>query len=148
MREGWSGPNYLMLFDRTEIASATARYGIMRQLPGFVVIGLYAWHDLLLEDKAHQVFTVPTVPLSLALVQPLAHAEFGNLESDASLHGKIKWYITPLAFGGSPLSESNITWITLEDHARLVQWWNDKYAESTVQVSAPPNFLMQLSRGH
>jgi hypothetical protein len=39
----------------------------------------------------------------------------------------MKWYIQPLFFGGDPLSEENVTWVSHTEHAELVRWWNNVY---------------------
>ena len=45
------------------------------------------------------------------------------------MRGKIKWYVTPIVFGGNPALKDNIIWVTLAEHTELVQWWNRKYRE-------------------
>jgi hypothetical protein len=35
--------------------------------------------------------------------------------------------VKPLIFGGDPSSHENQTWITHEQHAQLVRYWNDMY---------------------
>lgn len=52
-----------------------------------------------------------------------------DLLPDRELTGKVKWYVSPLCFGGSPTDESNIIWVDLEKHCELVRWWNAKYEE-------------------
>jgi hypothetical protein len=45
MREGWHGDDYLVLFDESEVAAASARYEVSRFLPGFKVLGLLSWRN-------------------------------------------------------------------------------------------------------
>ena len=39
-------------------------------------------------------------------------------------HGKIKWYVKALVFGGDPQSALNVIWVTHDQHAELVKYWN------------------------
>lgn len=54
-----------------------------------------------------------------------------TLEHDRRLHGLIKWYVTPLVFGGDPSLGENVIWVNIETHFALVTFWNDKYDEAT-----------------
>jgi hypothetical protein len=49
------------------------------------------------------------------------------LERDDRFAGKIKWYVTPLVFGGDPKIGDNLVWVSHEEHAQLVRWWNEQY---------------------
>jgi hypothetical protein len=50
MIEGWFGDDYLISFNEAEIASASDRYSISRFIPGYQVIGLRGWDDLIVKD--------------------------------------------------------------------------------------------------
>jgi hypothetical protein len=39
MKEGWTGDDYLILFDESEIATATDRYALSQLLPGLPRFG-------------------------------------------------------------------------------------------------------------
>jgi hypothetical protein len=52
------------------------------------------------------------------------------METDSRFTGRIKWYIKPVVFGGDPNPGENVTWVTHEQHAELVAWWNRKYREA------------------
>ena len=127
MIEGWNGDEYLILFE--ERAAALDRsYGVSVALPGYRLIGLRGWDDFIVEDSAGVRFAVPTVPLLQEHLVPFeATATSSTLEPDAKVQGRVKWYITPLVFGGDPKLGENVTWITLDQHAQLVSWWNRKY---------------------
>lgn len=43
------------------------------------------------------------------------------------VRGKLKWYTKPRMLGGSASDESNVMWVTLDQHVELVKWWNDRY---------------------
>ena len=64
MREGWHGGDYLVLFDESEVAVASAPYEMSQFLPGFKVLGLLSWDDSIVRNlsKTHRfrraVFTV------------------------------------------------------------------------------------------
>jgi hypothetical protein len=132
MREGWSNGEYLILFEDDEVLPATARYGISARMPGFVVVGLRGWDDFILRHTSGDVVTVPTVPILPEHMQPFPLSP-GNdvLEPDPRFNGLIKWYVTPLVFGGDVSSGANMIWVTHDEHAQLVRWWNDKYDEVT-----------------
>ena len=131
MREGWSNQEYLILFDDHEVLPATVRYGIPDRMPGFVVVGVRGWDDLLLRDRSSHVFTVPTVPILPEHMQPfLLASDHDSLQGDPRFNGMIKWYVTPVVFGGDPSAGSNIAWVTHDVHAQLVRWWNAKYDET------------------
>jgi hypothetical protein len=136
VKEGWWKGSYYILFDDGEVQQMTALYGIERYLPGYTLIGLKGWDDFIVGDARKSVYAVPTVPVSPrhleALETPTAREA---LERDPKWEGKIKWWITPIVFGGNPKDESNVDWISLEQHVQLVRWWNDKYG-STVGPGA------------
>ena len=127
-KEGWCGDDYIVLFDDGASALQTA-YGITSALPGFRLLGLRSWDDFIVEDSAGARFVVPTVPLGLDNLRSFSLAEQPKLEPDERLRGRIKWYVTPIVFGGDPNIGDNVTWVTLEQHTKLVTWWNEKYRE-------------------
>jgi hypothetical protein len=128
MNEGWAGDNYLILFDESEVASASERYAISRMLPGYQLIGLSGWDDFILRDSAGQTHLVPTVPAVPRHVSPYQMPlSAGTLQVDERLRGKIKWYTKPIVFGGNADVGENLTWVSHEQHADLVKWWNDQY---------------------
>jgi hypothetical protein len=49
MTEGWFGDEYLVSFNEAEIASASDRYSISRFIPGYQLIGLRGWDDLIVK---------------------------------------------------------------------------------------------------
>ena len=128
MNEGWLDQEYLILFTESEIESTTQRYGLPGFLPGYDVVGLRGWDDLIVRDSAGQTYTVPTVPLDTKYLAPYTIPR-GNLTPEELLSGKIKWYVKPIAVGGDPELESNLIWVTHEQHAQLVIWWNTRYQE-------------------
>ena len=128
MNEGWHGDEYLILFDKEEIRSASDRYGMSGLLPGFRVVGLRSWDDFIVLDPDGNAFTVPTVPCVAEYLTPLRHpTATSDLAEDQRLGGKIKWYIKPILFGGDPEAHDNLSWVTHDQHAELVRWWNDLY---------------------
>ncbi len=130
MREGWHKDDYLILFDPSEVVSATARYELESVLPGHSVLGLLGWDDFIVRNSAGELFTVPTVPIDRLYVSPFVQPKTDvTLRPDSRYQGKIKWYITPIVFGGDSSIGENLTWITHDQHAELVGWWNKKYRE-------------------
>jgi hypothetical protein len=130
MREGWHGSDYLILFEGEEISQASSRYGIASALPGFEVLGLRGWDDFIVRNESGVVGTVPTVPLDPGhlSVFPVQLRDL-ELRPDATRAGKIKWYVTPVIFGGDPGAGPNLIWVDHGQHAQLVLWWNGKYRE-------------------
>jgi hypothetical protein len=130
MLEGWHGDDYLILFDETETTAASAQYGVDRYLAGHIIVGLKGWDDFFVKGPDGRLATVPTVPLSvnhLALFDAPINPQ--QIRSDVRFAGRLKWYTTPLIFGGDPLDEDNTTWVTMDQHFQLVRWWNDRYLE-------------------
>jgi hypothetical protein len=128
MNEGWHGDNYLVLFAESDIGAVSDRYGIAEQLPGYVIVGLRSWDDFIVRNLRGQTYTVPTVPLDSARLEPFRMPDGTTvLQSDERFTGKIKWYLKPLVFGGDPAVGENVTWVNQEQHAQLVKWWNAQY---------------------
>jgi hypothetical protein len=128
MREGWCGDDYVILFDG-DADRFHHDYGLATVLPGYRLLGLRSWDDFIVEDGRGARFTIPTVPADLTYIAPFVMPEGPALQPDDQVRGRIKWYVTPLVFGGDPNLGDNVTWITLDQHAKLVVWWNQKYRE-------------------
>jgi hypothetical protein len=126
MIEGWAQDQHFIVFTDEEAASATTRYGLRDALPGFAVAGLLGWDDFIVRDSSGNLFTVPTVPAIGKYLAPF-HGELPNqLEADDRT-GTIKWYVKPIVFGGNPEPGENMIWVTHDEHAELVRWWNSQY---------------------
>jgi hypothetical protein len=137
MKEGWAGDVYLILFDEAEVANLSELYGFSEMLPGYRVLGLRGWDDFIVQDSERRTCFIPTVPLDLKYLTPAATpVRRENLHPDARFRGRIKWYVKPIAFGGDPGLAENLKWISLEEHARLVRWWNNLYrsANNTTEI--------------
>ncbi len=128
MTEGWQNEDYLILFDEKESTDLSLRYEINKYLVGYRIVGLTGWDDFIVEGVDGKLFTIPTIPLDPKHLSPfglsIRHAE---LRPDHRLLGKIKWYTKPVVFGGDPSARDNMTWVTLEQHIQLVNWWNKLY---------------------
>jgi hypothetical protein len=59
MREGWHGDDYLTLFADSEVDAASARYAISALLPGYEVVGLRSWDELIVKDRAEERSLLP-----------------------------------------------------------------------------------------
>jgi hypothetical protein len=138
MQEGWHGEEYLVLFDVSEVPHASVRYGIASSLSGYEVLGLRGWDDLIVRDPAGLLFTVPTIPAVPIYLEPFQLPDSGTLlKHDPRFTGRIKWYVTPIVFGGDPEEAENLTWVDHEQHSQLVQWWNDKFRELANEKPEP-----------
>jgi hypothetical protein len=134
MIEGWLDDEYFVLFDASEIVAASSRYYVERWIPSHQVVGLRGWEDLLVKDNDGQVFSASCVPLSPENVAPFSMPSLPyTLSQDSRLVGKIKWYVKPLVFGGDPVDEANISWVSHEQHGQLVAWWNELYSQLRAQ---------------
>jgi hypothetical protein len=138
MKEGWVGDIYLILFDEAEVANLSELYGFSEILPGYHLLGLRGWDDFIIQNSEGTVCFIPTVPLDPKYLTPAATpVQRDNLQPDARFRGKIKWYLKPIVFGGDHGLAENLTWISLEEHARLVRWWNNLYrsANNTTEIN-------------
>jgi hypothetical protein len=130
MREGWHNDDYLVLFDGAEISAASNRYAISESLPGYDVIGLRGWDDFIVRDTADHTYSIPAVGPDLRHLSPFVLPDDRTvLKRDDRFIGRIKWYVKPILFGGDPDLGENVTWVSHEEHAQLVRWWNEKYRE-------------------
>lgn len=127
MNEGWLNDDYLILFSEAEIEDFSKRYGIAQSLPGYTILGLRGWDDFIVRAPSGNTYSVPTVPLDAQYLQELELPKSIVLEADSRFKGKIKWYVKPLIFGGNPNEKANLVWVTYEQHAQLVIWWNNQY---------------------
>jgi hypothetical protein len=130
MKEGWSSTKYWIIFENEEIIELTRRYDIAKYLKGYRILGLVGWDDFILEDKNNNHYTVPTIPINRKFLEPIDYSSSLRLEDDVNLRGKIKWYIKPLIFSGDPNAKDNIIWINMDEHIKLIKWWNDRYVEN------------------
>jgi len=83
-----------------------------------------------------RTYSVETVPAIAEYLKPYAlpPACSTDLGSDDHFQGKIKWYQLPVVFGGDPKLGKNVIWVSPEEHAQLVRFWNDRYRS----VKGPP----------
>jgi hypothetical protein len=71
VEEGWFGDDYLILFAGSELRAACKRYAISDWLPGYEVVGLKGWDDLIVRDAGFRTYSIPAVPLDLRFWSPL-----------------------------------------------------------------------------
>ena len=126
MKDGWFNEEYFVLYETKEEAiSATSRYQLSEYLPGFFVVGLKFWDDFILCDTDGRYYTVPTVPPVREEVAAFSFpAGSLKLHADPKYAGKIKWHIQPIVFGGSPAAHENLAWLSHDQHAEAVIYWN------------------------
>jgi len=131
MKDGWYNDQYFALAEsQQEAMLLTAEYGISESLPIYFFVGLVGWDDFILTNEDGSYYKVSTVPLKNEELEPYQfYSENIRMEADPRFNGKVKWYITPLIFGGSPTDPKNMTWISYSEHTQFVRWWNAKYQE-------------------
>jgi hypothetical protein len=127
MNEGWCNDDYLVLFSEEESHAKTQQYKLPEYLPGYQMVGIKGWDDILVVAPTGQYFSVPTIPLAERYLQPFSFPSPLILTADERLLGKVKWYTKPIVFGGDPIVGENLTWVSHEQHAQLVAWWNEQY---------------------
>ncbi|KXI29138.1 hypothetical protein [Paraglaciecola hydrolytica] len=127
MNEGWLNDEYIVVFTEAESALASSKYELSQYLPGYTLVGLRGWDDLIVISPTGVMCSLPTIPIDPKMIVPFFFPEDLSLESDERFTGKVKWYLKPLIFGGNPQDEENLTWVSHEQHAELVVWWNNQY---------------------
>ena len=126
MREGWAGDDYLILFEDDESEAASARYALPEWLPGYSLVGLRSWDDFIVHDQEGNLFTVPTVPAVAKYLESYHLPGKQAWTTDERFRGTIKWYEKPIVFGGDP-SEECVRWVSHDQHAQSVRYWNGVY---------------------
>lgn len=126
--EGWHRGDYLILFDEAERSTFSARYDIAKYLAGYFVAGLRGWDELIVCGADGRYATVPAVPIRPEHLKPIDLAiDAAQVVSDDRFRGKVKWCLKPLILGGDPADDDNMVWVSLDQHADLVKWWNDRH---------------------
>ena len=133
MKEGWHNDQHYILYEsKEECEIATKDYEIAQSLSDQYIVGLLGWDYFILCSLTSEYTTVPTVPLIPKEQQPFQFPSGPmTLEADPRYENKIKWYIKPIIFGGSPEDQTNIQWVTHEQHRDLVKYWNNLYRNLT-----------------
>lgn len=130
MIQGWHDDEYLNLFDEAESQQMARLYALSYSFADFQIVGLIGWDDFILCDGQGLLFRVPTIPAVVEEMKPLALViDPSRVVPDVRFTNRVMWYVQPIVFGGNPEKGDNMTWITLEQHAELVRWWNAKYIE-------------------
>jgi hypothetical protein len=131
MKEGWFNDNYWAICETPQEAKdITVLYGLTDYLPGYSIVGMKGWDDFILADWESQYHIIPVLPLDRKYLKPFHFpAQTFRLEKDERFTRKIKWYVQPTVFGGDPSSEGNILWLSLDEHAKAVKWWNKLYLD-------------------
>lgn len=131
MISGWHNNEYLILFEEQIEANAmTERYGVSERIPDHTLIGIRGWNDFILMSPEGSLMVAPTVPLRKEELERWDFKiDLSKIKSETEIGDKIKWLVTPLVFGGSPTDNENISWISIDQHIELVNWWNSKYDE-------------------
>jgi hypothetical protein len=128
MHQAWQADDYLILFDEQESATYSAAYEIEKYLPGHTIVALKGWDDFIVLTPAGALMTVPTVPMDAQYLAPFTiRVDPDQLVPDERFRGKVKWYKSPLVFGGDPQDPANMVWVPLEAHAEMVRFWNNTY---------------------
>ena len=129
MKDGWCDSEYFVLAEsHDEALRMSSAYGISDALPGYYFVGLRGWDDFIVCSTEGSYFLVPAVPLRIDQLQPYNFpSEKLRLVADPKITGRVKWYVTPLVFGGDPNPGPNMVWISFADHQEAVRHWNRLY---------------------
>ena len=131
MKEGWADDTYVIAFDDDEALHVTSLYGIENYLPGHIVVAIVGWDEFIVRNKTGGLLRVPTIPLVQNYVEKLpSMPDTSRLIASPEHTGRIKWYVKPLIFGGDPGDASNIEWVDMQSHQKLVQFWNNRYLQA------------------
>ncbi len=132
MIEGWHNNDYLVLReDEEEALRLTEAYGIRQHLPDCTFVGLTGWDDFILIDAKGKYFKSPTVPVDQKYLEPIDYAvDATAIKPDQRFTKKVKWYVKPIVFGGDPRAKENVVWLSLDQHAEVVRWWNKLYRDT------------------
>ena len=85
------------------------------------------------------MFIILIVPLDPNHLSPLGSSiRHAQPRQDHRLREKNKWYTKPVVFGGDPSAGDNMTWVNLERHIQLVNWWNKLYQTMKDQTKEEP----------
>jgi hypothetical protein len=133
MNEGWQNDDYLILLTEDESAKAMTAYDFDRFIPGYFLVGLKGWGEFIVVSPSGGLHAIPTVPLDASQAVPYVLPQPISLQADSRIANKIKWYLKPLVFGGSPTDDTNIAWISYAQHAEVVRWWNEQYRQAIAQ---------------
>lgn len=130
--EGWLAKNYYILFSEEERDLYAKQHRLGGYLPEYSFFGLFNWDYFIINIPNTSYAIVPTLPLLPEYITKFAYKNRSILlTQDPSLKGKVRWYKTPVVYGGDPGDESNVEWVSLREHAKLVESWNRKYALHT-----------------
>ncbi len=133
MNEGWQNDDYLILLAEDESAKAMTAYDFGRFIPGYLLVGLKGWDEFIVVGPSGGLHVVPTVPLDASQAVPYVLPQPISLQADSRFTNKIKWYLKPLFFGGSPTDDGNVAWISHARHTEVVRWWNEQYRRAKTQ---------------
>src|SRR5205085_3177788 len=101
---------------------------------------LHGCNNINLVYSSCPTFLSTSIPINGEYFYPFSISnDTEKLVSDLRFKGKIKWYLTPLVFGGDPKTGDNLTWVSHEEHAELVRWWNAKYRDLKAQPLVAKN---------
>lgn len=130
--EGWLSKNYYILFSDSEKELYKEKHHLGKYLPEYEFFGLFNWDNFIVNVPNKYYAIVPIIPLLPKYVTKFSYKNRSILlTQDPSLKGKMRWYKTPLVYGGDPKDEGNIAWIGIEEHAKLIETWNKKYSEQS-----------------
>jgi len=91
----------------------------------------------LVTDVEGTMYSLPSLPLDIQSIKEFSLPENYTLETDERYAGNVRWYLKPEIAGGNPRDGKNLVWVSLELHADLVTWWNDKLASDSYADSYP-----------
>src|SRR4051812_12487051 len=144
--EGFVGQSYFRLYPVENLAKLNAAFGVQEFAPGLVIFGSNGGGEAFAFDmrtSAPGVVQLPFIPMAyeyiierspsfadflvrMARPDPGDHRTLPTHINPDTL-GKEIHEITPIVFGGSPTDPANKAYLTTEQYAEYVVWWNRTY---------------------
>lgn len=144
--EGFVGESYFRLYPAEKIIPLNTLYGTSEFAPNLLIFGSNGGGEAFAFDKRRtpiRITQIPFIPMRLeyaidrgeSLSECIAHLKANSKPNppasqlNPSLIGKEIHEILPVVFGGDTIDQANKVFLTPEEYAPYVVWWNRKYQQ-------------------
>lgn len=134
--EGFSGDEYLRIYDPEHWDRINREYQSDRFIPGYQIIGSIESEAVCLGPDS-VVYLIPFIPMSVEFkevyrnsleeLKGIMEKELKPASSAYENYGLEVHFVKPIAFGGDPDDKSNVKFIPQPEHARICSFWNQVY---------------------